>query len=42
VYAADIVKALSRLREAYGDSVRGLHGFPVMAGASRTTPASEH
>jgi hypothetical protein len=31
VYAADIVKALSRLREAYGDSVRGLHGFPVMA-----------
>jgi hypothetical protein len=32
VYAADIVKALSRLREAYGDSVRGLHGFPVMAG----------
>jgi hypothetical protein len=20
------------LREAYGDSVRGLHGFPVMAG----------
>jgi hypothetical protein len=32
VYAADIVKALSRLREAFGDSVRGLHGFPVMAG----------
>ncbi len=32
VYAADIVKVLSRLREAYGDSVRGLHGFPVMAG----------
>jgi hypothetical protein len=31
VYAADIVKALSRLREADGDSVRGLHGFPVMA-----------
>ncbi len=32
VYAADVVKALARLREAYGDSVRGLHGFPVMAG----------
>jgi hypothetical protein len=32
VYASDLVKALTRLREAYGDSIRVLHGFPVIAG----------
>jgi hypothetical protein len=32
VYASDLVKALTRLREAYGDSIRVLHGFLVMTG----------
>ncbi len=31
-YAGDIVAAMSRIREAYGRSVRVVHGFPLIGG----------
>jgi hypothetical protein len=41
VYASELVRALTRLREAYGDYIRVLHGFPVMTGG-RTKLALGH
>jgi hypothetical protein len=32
VYSEDLVVALGRWREAYGDSIRVVHRFPVIAG----------
>ncbi|MFN9909348.1 MAG: hypothetical protein ACK56F_25070, partial [bacterium] len=37
-YAEEVVRSFARLRDAYGSSIRVVHGFPVLVGGLEDEP----
>jgi hypothetical protein len=37
-YAEEVVRSFARLRDAYGSSIRVVHGFPILIGGLEDEP----